>query len=88
MVMLEDFTALSRGRDVPLEGRVDRCPACGRNGVEHAEPDSHFFVHVQASELLSDGMLTEPRDCCRIVNGGGPLLELSTRNDTLRITEK
>lgn len=66
MVLLEDFTALSRGRDVPLEGRVDRCPECGRNGIEHDEPDALFFVHVQGTELLSDGMLTEPRDCCRV----------------------
>jgi hypothetical protein len=66
MVMLQDFTALSRGSDVPLEGRVDRCPQCGRNGIEHAEPDTLFFVHLQETELLSDGMLTEPRDCCRL----------------------
>jgi hypothetical protein len=66
MVMLEDFTALSPGRDVPLEGRIDRCPECGRNGVPHDEPDGTFYVHVQVSELLSDGMLTEPRDCCRL----------------------
>jgi hypothetical protein len=51
---------------VPLEGRVDRCPECGRNGIEHDEPDTLFFVHVQGTELLSDGMLTEPRDCCRV----------------------
>lgn len=71
MVMLEDFTALSPGRDVPLEGRIDRCPECGRNGVPHHEPDGTFYVHVQVSELLSDGMLTEPRDCCRIVRAAG-----------------
>jgi hypothetical protein len=46
MVMLEDFTALSPGRDVPLEGRIDRCPECGRNGgVPHDEPDGTFYVH-------------------------------------------
>ncbi len=66
MVTLQDFTALSRGSEVPLEGRVDRCPKCGRNGIEHAEPHTLFFVHVQESEVLGDGMLTEPRDCCRL----------------------
>jgi len=66
MVMLQDFTALSRGYEVPLEGRVDRCPRCGRNGIEHAEPNTLFFVHVQETEVLSDGMLTAPRDCCRL----------------------
>ena len=66
MVTVDDFTAVSAGRELPLEGRVVECPECGRNGVPHAEPDGTFFVHVQASELLADGMLTEPRDCCRI----------------------
>ena len=66
MVMLQDFTALSRGSEVPLEGRVDRCPRGGRNGIEHAEPNTLFFVHVQETELRSDGMLTESRDCCRV----------------------
>ena len=66
MVTLQDFTGLSRGSEVPLEGRVDRCPKCGRNGIEHAEPERLFFVHVQETELRSDGMLTEPRDCCRV----------------------
>lgn len=66
MIALEDFTGLPPGSDVPLEGRVKPCPECGRNGVPHDEPDVFFYVHVQASEVLSDGMLTEPRDCCRI----------------------
>ncbi len=71
MVMLEDFTVLAPGSDVPLEGRVVCCPRCGRNGVEHPEPDGTFFVHVQASELFSDGMRTEPRDCCRVAKAAG-----------------
>ena len=41
-------------------------PRCGRNGIEHAEPETLFFVHVQGTEVLGDGMLTEPRDCCRL----------------------
>ena len=66
MITLEDFTVLSRGSEVPLEGRVGVCPKCGRNGVEHSEPEALFFVHAQETELLGDGMLTEPRDCCRL----------------------
>ncbi len=66
MVTLQDFTTLSPGSEMPLEGRVDSCPKCGRNGFEHAEPHTLFFVHVQKSEVLGDGMLTEPRDCCRL----------------------
>jgi hypothetical protein len=71
MVTLQDFTALSPGREVPLEGRVDRCPRCGRNGIEHAEPERLFFIHVQETDLRSDGMLTEPRDCCRVTRFAG-----------------
>ena len=71
MVTLQDFTAFSAGREVPLEGRVDRCPRCGRNGIEHCEPERLFFVHVQATDLQSDGMLTEPRDCCRVTGNPG-----------------
>jgi hypothetical protein len=65
VIALEDFTALSRGSKV-LEGRVGLCPKCGRNGVEHSEPEALFFIHAQKTELLGDGMLTEPRDCCRL----------------------
>jgi hypothetical protein len=70
MVTLEDFTGSALGKDGP-EGRVERCPECDRNGVRHDEPDGTFYVHVQASEVLSDGMLTEPRDCCRISRAAG-----------------
>lgn len=71
MVTVEDFTRLSPGSDVPLEGRVCACPNCGRNGVPHEEPDRLFYVHVQATEVLSDGMLTEPKDCCRVSKAAG-----------------
>ena len=66
MIALEDFTMLSRGSEVPLEGRVGICPKCGRNGVERSEPEVLFFVHAQETELLGDGMLTQPRDRCRL----------------------
>ena len=70
MVILEDFTAFAVGCDGP-NGRVACCPECGRNGVPLEEPDGIFYVHTQASEVLSDGMLTEPRDCCRVNRAAG-----------------
>jgi ssDNA-binding Zn-finger/Zn-ribbon topoisomerase 1 len=50
---------------VPLEGRVDTCPRCGRNGVlEYSDYGNPYFVHRQTSEVLCDGMLTQPEDYC------------------------
>jgi hypothetical protein len=69
MVLLEDFTAFAIGSGP--DGRVGSCPECGRNGVPLEEPDGIFYVHTQASEVLSDGMLTEPRDCCRVDRAAG-----------------
>jgi len=67
MVFVEDFTRITAGREVPLEGRVRRCPRCGRSGVEqHSADGLPLVVHIQVSEVLGDGMLVEPRDCCSI----------------------
>jgi hypothetical protein len=64
-MIVEDFTGMQVGRLVPLEGTVGRCPRCGRNGVEErsvmAPP---HFVHVQVTEMLPDGLLSEEVDCC------------------------
>lgn len=69
MLVIQDFTKLSEGMTVPSEGRVSRCPKCGRNGIERrpglADPIV-TFLHVQASRLFGDGMLTEPEDCCAL----------------------
>jgi hypothetical protein len=64
MVTLEDFTTFAVGSEGP-EGAWGAARN-GRNGVRHDEPDGTFSVHTQASEVRSDGMLTEPRDCCRV----------------------
>lgn len=66
MVVIQDFTKLDEGVDVPLEGLVARCPRCGRNGIERTPPmgGTVLFLHVQTSRLFGDGMLTEPQDCC------------------------
>ena len=67
MLVIQDFTKLSEGVTVPSEGRVSRCPKCGRNGIERRPGPMQpllTFLHVQASRLFGDGMLTEPEDCC------------------------
>jgi hypothetical protein len=70
MIVIQDFTKLSEGITVPSEGRVSRCPKCGRNGVERRPggPAAPVvtFLHIQASRLFGDGMLTEPEDCCSL----------------------
>jgi hypothetical protein len=67
MVQVEDFTSLPSGFEVPLEGRVQTCPRCGRNGIEeHPECGDPYFLHRQTTDLQSDGMLTEPLDCCSL----------------------
>jgi hypothetical protein len=67
MIRVEDFTQLPEGRLVPLEGKVERCPRCGRNGIEaHPAADVPYFLHVQASEILPDGMRDEALDCCAL----------------------
>ncbi|MBL8111970.1 MAG: hypothetical protein JNK60_03735 [Acidobacteria bacterium] len=63
---VEDFTRLDRGEAAP-EGRVSACPICGRNGIEqHTEDGELYVLHTQTSEVLCDGLLTEPADCCRL----------------------
>jgi hypothetical protein len=67
MTSLEDFTLLARGREIPLGGRVETCPTCGRNGVaERPECGKPQFVHLQISELFADGMRTEPLEACAL----------------------
>jgi len=67
MVVLEDFTKFRIGRDIPLEGPVQRCPRCGRPGVEQSSgSNGPIFVHAQTSEIIGDGMRTELQDCCSV----------------------
>jgi hypothetical protein len=61
----EDFTALSEGVEVPLEGKVVRCPVCGRNGVlELPQNEMPFCLHAQECTLFSDGLRADPTDRC------------------------
>ena len=65
MLTTEDFTRMPEGLLVPLAGRVGRCPRCARTGVEaRTESGMATYVHVQTSEVMCDGMLVEPQDCC------------------------
>jgi hypothetical protein len=67
MIRVEDFTKLPEGLLVPIEGKVERCPRCGRNGIEaHPTASLPYFLHVQGSEILPDGMREEVLDCCAI----------------------
>jgi hypothetical protein len=66
MFSVDDFTRMPRGAEAPVEGRVDRCPKCGRNGVAINGSEGNSSLHVQTSEVIGDGMRTEPRDCCRL----------------------
>jgi hypothetical protein len=71
MIVVEDFTKLSVGVRVPTDGRVTRCPRCSRNGVRRKRLDGTIrYVHVQTSEILGDGLRTEPSDCCTLAEEG------------------
>jgi hypothetical protein len=59
-VVLEDFTSTELG------AAVERCPRCGRNGVRESTRSGTVFLHKQSSELMCDGMLEEPTDCCSL----------------------
>jgi len=70
IVTVQNFVRLAPGMDVPLEGPVSTCRLCGRSGIEHRTDDGTVVVvHVQTTELLSDGMVTEPQDVCRPSKG-------------------
>ncbi len=70
MVHVEDFTKLAPGVEVASEGRVGRCPRCGRNGIAWNSGDgAGYLIHVQTSQILGDGMLTKPSDYCFLEKG-------------------
>ena len=65
MINVDDFTSLKRGFEVPLEGRIETCPRCGRNGIEERpECANPYFLHVQATNVQADGMRVEALDSC------------------------
>lgn len=65
MITLDDFTLLPLGAVAPLEGEIENCPVCGRRGVvKRPEKGAAYCLHAEESEILGDGMRTEPTDCC------------------------
>jgi hypothetical protein len=73
MLTTEDFTSMPEGLLDPLAGRVSRCPFCSRNGIEtHPQSGAATFLHVQTSDVMSDGMLVEPQDCCVLFESDVP----------------
>ncbi len=69
MTNLEDFTLFPLGSVVPLAGRVETCPLCGRNGIEERpEGGRPHFVHLRLCEIQADGMRTEPVERCELTH--------------------
>lgn len=67
MIQVEDFTSLPRGMNVPLQGRVDACPQCGKNGIEeHPQCGDAYFLHRQSTNIQADGMAIELLECCTL----------------------
>jgi hypothetical protein len=67
MLTVEDFTTLPRGT-AAFEGLVSTCPRCGRSGiVQPTEAGGKICLHVQATEIVGDGMVTEPVESCSLV---------------------
>src|SRR5206468_382456 len=64
MPVVEDFTVAAPGIEIDGEGRVERCPVCGRNGVREDVGSRTKYLHAQAYELMSDGLLVTPEECC------------------------
>jgi hypothetical protein len=65
MMTVEVFTALPVGRTIAEEGRIVRCPLCGRNGLLQADAfPVPRCLHAETTTVLGDGMLVEPTDCC------------------------
>lgn len=67
MITYDDFTLLAEGVEVPSEGTVVHCPACGRNGLLQEETlEGSVCLHTETVTVLGDGMLVEPTDCCTL----------------------
>ena len=64
MTVMEDLTMLKSGSEAAGEGRVERCPRCGRNGVREVVDGAPKFLHAFSTELMSDGLLVKPEDSC------------------------
>lgn len=64
MVDVENYTAGTPGEESGTPERLEVCPRCGRTGVEREMPQGRLFIHVEALEMMSDGLLVSPTDFC------------------------
>ena len=60
----EDYTILETGTAIFGAGSVERCSCCGRNGLREHLAGQDAIIHTEVSELMSDGLLVVPGDCC------------------------
>jgi hypothetical protein len=70
LTVIDDYTVLEIGTVIAGWGRVERCPRCGRNGLRERLEGHEAILHTETSELMSDGLLVVPGDCC--TNGIAP----------------
>jgi len=69
MISVENFTTLPQGA-VAFEGSIATCPRCARTGIERpTEAGGRTFLHVQSTEIVGDGMVTESVDACSLSEG-------------------
>ena len=61
-MMTEDFTKLPIGSVVSQSRTIVRCSVCKRRGALDAR--LRRCVHLEGSEISSDGMIVEPIDSC------------------------
>jgi len=61
-MMTEDFTKLPIGSVVSQSRTIVRCSVCQRRGA--LDVRLRRCVHLEGSEISSDGMIVEPIDSC------------------------
>lgn len=69
MLTVENFTTLAQG-SISFEGFICTCPRCGRSGIERpTESGGRVCLHIQATEIVGDGMVTETVESCSLSEG-------------------
>ena len=63
-IVTDDYTRLAPGTPILGCGCVERCPRCGRNGLREHLAGQDAILHTEVTELMSDGLLVVPGDCC------------------------
>ena len=69
---VEDFTLLRPGFEIVGGTRVEPCPFCGRSGIRERVDGEAKVLHRQTSELMCDGLLVIPEDCCSLESADRP----------------